>query len=81
MRGHVTQHEQAGPSTKLLQDMTVSCLSTVHWQCHSINSHLPLALNAAAASNTLQVGVSLWVMGAWLPTGTNNQIRLNGCAQ
>jgi hypothetical protein len=48
------------------------------WQCHGINSRLPLAFNAAAASNTLQIGVRLWVMGGH---SINNQIRLDGYAQ
>jgi hypothetical protein len=34
-------------------------------KCNGINSRLPLVFNAASASNALQVGVSLWAMGAW----------------
>jgi hypothetical protein len=60
-----TEAHAAQPSTKLRLAVTVLCLSTVHWQCHGINSRLPLVFNAASASNTLQVGVSLWAMGAW----------------
>jgi hypothetical protein len=64
MRGHVTQ-ERTRRAQLLLGDSDIAVGPDVHWQCHSINSRLPLAFNAAAASNTLQVRVSLWVMGAW----------------